>query len=265
MQQQLPSQRNRVLYAGVSILLAILFILALHFTLLSIGSEGALTAAAILMDYRPDNTMYPFSVQNVMWLIFFFALAELFGRYQDGRLEENQLYMKYLPEDDRTMLDSSDLGEYYRKLRHTVGEIQLFLPRLIKRIIFQFQGSKSIEQANTLLNSSLELYLHEIDLRYNILRYIMWLIPSLGFIGTVIGISLALNYAGGTGATEELSKLLPEITSRLAVAFYTTLLALVQSVILVFSMHIVQAREERCLNMAGQYCLDNLINRLYIH
>lgn len=264
-EQQLPSQRHRLLYAGIGLLIAVIFILILHVLLLSIGSEGALAAAAILLDYRPDNAVYPFTVQNIMWLVFFLGVAELYGRYQDGHLEKNQLSMKYLPEDDRTMLDSSDLGQYYNKLRTTAGSMPLFLPRLIKRIIFQFQGSKSIEQANTLLNSSLELYLHEIDLRYNILRYIMWLIPSLGFIGTVIGISLALNYAGGAGASQDLSVLLPEITSRLAVAFYTTLLALMQSVVLVFSLHIIQAQEEHCLNQAGQYCLDNLINRLYVH
>jgi len=57
--------------------------------------------------------------------------------------------------------------------------------------------------------------------------------------------------------------LLSELTQRLAVAFYTTLLALIQAAILVFIMHIVQAQEERSLNLSGQYCLDNLINRLY--
>jgi hypothetical protein len=35
------------------------------------------------------------------------------------------------------------------------------------------------------------------------------------------------------------------------------------SAVLVLIQHIVQAREERALNRAGQYCLDNLINRLY--
>ncbi|MBE8232818.1 MAG: MotA/TolQ/ExbB proton channel family protein [Endozoicomonadaceae bacterium] len=262
MAQQLPSRRNRLLYAGISLVAAVIFITALHFILTAFNFNDA---AAILLDYRPDHGSYPITVQNIMWLVFFLGIAELFGRYQDGQTEENQLHMKYLPEDDRTMLDSGDLGGYYKKIRNTVGDSDLFLPRLIKRIIFQFQGSKSIAQANSLLNSSLDLYLHEIDLRYNILRYIMWLIPSLGFIGTVIGISLALNFAGGDGAGMELDKLLPELTSRLAVAFYTTLLALVQSVFLVFSLHIIQAKEERCLNKAGQYCLDNLINRLYVH
>lgn len=53
------------------------------------------------------------------------------------------------------------------------------------------------------------------------------------------------------------------LSANLGVAFYTTLLALVQSAMLVLALHITQAREERVLNRAGQYCLDNLINRLY--
>ena len=113
------------------------------------------------------------------------------------------------------------------------------------------------------MNSSLELYMHEIDLRYNMLRYIMWLIPSLGFIGTVIGIALALNFAGAETTDFQDPKLLSKLADRLGVAFYTTLLALLQAAVLVFLMHLTQAREEKALNDAGQYCMDNLINRLY--
>jgi biopolymer transport protein ExbB/TolQ len=108
----------------------------------------------------------------------------------------------------------------------------------------------------------MELYLHEIDLKYNMVRYIMWLIPSRGFIGTVIGIAMALNYAG-TAAFQD-PNLLNELTARLGTAFYTTLMALLLSAVLVFLMHVSQGREERALNDAGQYCLDNLINRLYV-
>ncbi len=93
------------------------------------------------------------------------------------------------------------------------------------------------------------------------LRYIMWLLPTLGFIGTVQGISNALAFAGAAELNDP--SLLSNVTVRLALAFNTTLLALVMAGILVFAMHIIQGREERALNMAGQYCLDNLINRLY--
>ena len=47
-----------------------------------------------------------------------------------------------------------------------------------------------------MFNASLELFEHEVELRYNTLRYIVWLIPTLGFIGTAVGIALALSDAG---------------------------------------------------------------------
>jgi len=258
--QTLSPNKRRLIYALISLILGVFFILFLHFTL---AGETESVAAQLLLDYRTSNTLYPFTVQNLMWLVFFFGLGELAARLQDSQIENRQLRSSYLPEDEKTMLRAQDLGPIYQKVRNTAGsDTELFLPRLIRRIILQFQGSQSIDQANSLLNSSIELYLHEIDLRYNLLRYIMWLIPSLGFIGTVIGISLALNYAGA--ADPNAPDLLAELTQRLAVAFYTTLLALLQSVVLVFSLHVIQAKEEHCLNKAGQYCLDNLINRLYV-
>jgi hypothetical protein len=49
----------------------------------------------------------------------------------------------------------------------------------------------------------------------------------------------------------------------MAVAFDTTMLALCLSAVLVLAHHLVQQFEERVLNAVGQYCLDNLINRLF--
>ena len=38
---------------------------------------------------------------------------------------------------------------------------------------------------------------------------------------------------------------------------------LIMAAVLVFMQNLIQGREEKTLNKAGQYCLDNLINRLY--
>ena len=179
-------------------------------------------------------------------------------------VERSHLRRAYLPEDETTILQAPELRHIYANARANYeagGREGGFLPRLIQRVILQFRTSRSIEQANALLNSSLELYLHEIDLRYSMMRYVVWAIPTLGFIGTVIGISLALAFAGQVDVQDP--TLLAELTKRLAVAFNTTLLALVMAAILVLIQHIVQAREEGALNEVGQYCLDNLINRLY--
>ena len=213
--------------------------------------------AVTLLD-RTRST-YPLTVQNLTWLAFGLGVGELIVRARDARAERAELHKGYLPEDETTVLQAPELRRIYGRARASAHAgspaHERFLPRLIHRVVTQFQTSRSVDQANALLNSSLELFLHEIDLRYSLVRYIIWVIPALGFIGTVMGISLALAYAGAVD--------LQDPSLQLAVAFDTTLLALVLSAVLVLVQHVVQAYEERSLNQVGQYCLDNLINRLY--
>ncbi|NGX96775.1 MAG: MotA/TolQ/ExbB proton channel family protein [Candidatus Afipia apatlaquensis] len=218
--------------------------------------------AKTLLD-KGQGGRFPFSVQTPMWVLFFVALGEIYVRYLAASAEARQLRMNYLPEDDRTVLVAADLGSIYGNLRKSADLRKCFLPRLIDRCILQFQSSKSSEQSASLLNTSVEMFIHEVDLRYNMLRYICWVIPSLGFIGTVIGIGSALEFAGDPkNATAP--DLLTKVTGLLAVSFEGTFLALVLASILVFLQNIVQSKEEHSLNLSAQYCLDNLINRLYV-
>jgi flagellar motor component MotA len=218
-------------------------------------------AASVMLDITRQT--WPFTIQNVLWMAFFVGLGELAIRWRMLRLEEGQLDRGYLPEDEETVLrPGEDITPIYQKVRSSKHRDTCFVPRLITRCVLGFNLSHSADQTNSLLNSSLELFMHEVDLRYNMVRYITWLIPSLGFIGTVVGIMMALNYAGDR-ANVESPDMLYQVTERLGVAFSTTLLALVMAAVLVFIQNLVQAGEERALNRAGQYCLDNLINRLY--
>ena len=216
----------------------------------------------------PDDNgpPYPFTIQNGMWLLFFAAMSDVLVRFFQGGQELRQMGLGLLPEDEETVLQSRHLPEIYDLVRPPpLGEPRI-LQRLIMRIILQFQSSRSVDQANALLNSSLELVQHEIDLKYNMPRYTAWLIPTLGFIGTVIGIALALDQAGqmpDLGDEALLAEWLSVLTGKLALAFDTTLVALLLSAVLMFLMHVAQGREESALNRAGHYCLDNLVNRLY--
>lgn len=225
---------------------------------------GKVTAGAIVLDR--GSSIYPFTIQNLMWIIFFVGLGETVVRFLTGTKELRQLMLELLPEDPRTMLRAEDLPAIYGRIRGRHDAEQPFLQRLIARVVLQFQAGRSVEQANSLLNSSLELLQHEIELKYTVLRYLVWVIPTLGFIGTVIGIALALGEAGAIpdlNQPEQLRPWMQALTGRLGLAFNTTLLALLLSAVLVLFMHVAQQREESALNRSGQYCLDNLINRLY--
>jgi biopolymer transport protein ExbB/TolQ len=249
---------HRLKVMGISLVIGVAVVAALSFILSSPDSR----AGAFLLDRHTDGFVYPFTIQNVMWIMFFIGCGELWVRFSQSNVELAEIERHYLPEDESSMLRAEDLGAVYAKVKPEDGGQGLFLQRIIKRVILQFQASRSVDQSNSLFNSSLELFQHELELKYNMLRYLVWLIPTLGFIGTVVGIAFALDYAASVENPQD-PTLLAEISGRLGVAFYTTLLALIQSAFLMFALHIAQGREEMSLNQSGQYCLDNLINRLY--
>ena len=203
----------------------------------------------------------PFSVQTFLWLAFCIGLGEIAYRLFWCHKEMQEFGKSYLPEAPEVLLGAKDLVPIYRKVQQ--GQKTLFVPRLISRIVLQFQSAKSVDRANSLLNSSLDLFLHEVELRYNMLRYLVWLIPSLGFLGTVVGIIAGLNLAAVQYKEKAGEIDLAAVTDALAVAFYTTWLGLLMAAVLVFLNHLAQGREESVVNRAGQYCLDHLINKLY--
>lgn len=198
------------------------------------------------------------SVQAFMWVAMFVGMGELWIRSRALRSDRAILRTRLLPEDERSLLAAEDMHPLYVRARGMSRTA--VLPVLVRRLSMEFRKSKSIDRVNSLLDSSLELFLHRLDLRYTLLRYLVWVIPTLGFVGTVIGIANAMAFVGSGSVA--MDSLLTPTTQRLAVAFYTTLVALLQSGLLVLGMNSVQAGEEQVINDAGQYCLENLVMRL---
>lgn len=241
------------LILGLSILVGCIFIAVMSFLFMDT------VVGVIVLDSQTDLFPYPLTIQNIMHLIFFVGLGEIYIRWRVAQREQAFLRQQYLPEDDETVLQSHDLGPIRKRVSKIFDSEHGFLPSLIDLCILQFQSTRSIAQVVGVLNSSLDLINHRVDLRYTMLRYISWVIPTFGFIGTVVGIAYTL------GSIEDPSdpNLLTDLTSRLGVSFNTTIVALSLSAILVLLVHITQRLEERSVNHAGHYTLRNLINRLY--
>lgn len=243
---------GRVTMVALAIACAIIAVLSFS---LPYGSPSA----AMLLDHHKYSVFpYPFTIQNATYLIFAAGLADLYVRWRTARHELSFLKQQLLPEDDSAVLQISDLGPLRRRVSTLYDADNGFLPYLIDLSITQLQSSRSVDQAVSVLTSSLDLMMHKLDLRYQTVRYISWLIPTIGFIGTVVGIAVALEFINPENPDLGL------VTGSMAVAFYTTLIALIVSAIIVFFQHAVQKQEESALNAAGQYCLKNLINRLYV-
>lgn len=92
---------------------------------------------------------------------------------------------------------------------------------------------------------------------YGLLRLVVWAIPILGFLGTVIGITMAI----ANLAPDALEKSLPKVTSGLGVAFDTTALALALSIVLMFIQHYVDRAESNLLAEVDRRVEAELIGR----
>ncbi len=77
---------------------------------------------------------------------------------------------------------------------------------------------------------------------------VSWAVPILGFLGTVMGITLAI----ANVTPDQLDQSLPEVTGGLAVAFDTTALSLTLSLGLVFTTYLIRNRQEEILNKVDQ-------------
>ena len=89
------------------------------------------------------------------------------------------------------------------------------------------------------------------------IRYILWAIPSIGFIGTVRGIGDALG-----SANKAVSGDISAVTESLGVAFNSTLIALLLSILLMFLVHQLQLLQERLTFESEDYLDEHLIRHL---
>jgi biopolymer transport protein ExbB/TolQ len=100
--------------------------------------------------------------------------------------------------------------------------------------------NRSFHEANEVATEACDLHLELLNSRLSISKYILWAIPSIGFLGTVRGISEAL-----TKAHEAMQGDISGIGASLGVAFNSTYVALFLSLVLMLISNTLQGREER--------------------
>lgn len=280
--EYLKFEKNRMFFIVCGVGGAIFFILLLTI-LLTAGS----TAAKLFLDYHADSSSsvlpYPITIQNIMWIMLGIAIGDSVFRYRSAEKERKSIELELLPERSNSILTSETLPEVMEKAYVHIRRENLFLARLIHSAGMSFQTHASAQQSHEVMSSQVDLELHRLDLRYTLIRYIAWLLPTLGFIGTVIGISSALasievsmpsqtaevaplqseKKVPGNEKASVKKNLSKEVTNKLGLAFNTTIIALLQSVLVVLMSQFLQKKEEEIINEQSEYCLNNLIVRLY--
>ncbi|MCP3851954.1 MAG: MotA/TolQ/ExbB proton channel family protein [Gammaproteobacteria bacterium] len=152
-------------------------------------------------------------------------------------------------EDSKLLLQR--LNELPDRMRHYL------LPRALKVTVQRFFATQNVHDSATAMRDVCESESQRLETELSIIRYIAWAIPSVGFIGTVRGIGDALSQAN-----RAMEGNITGVTESLGVAFNSTFIALIISILLMFFVHQLQLLQERLVLDTEDYCDLNLISRL---
>ena len=155
-------------------------------------------------------------------------------------------------------------------------EVDYFQQRLLKdgnlvaircgRVLKAYIKSGDRTAANEFAIDDSSFYQTASESSYSFPRILVWAIPLLGFIGTVIGISGAVSGFSGflenSGDVEQIKEGIGAVTSRLGLAFDTTLLALFLSVLVMIPLVLVERYESNLLLGIDVFINDKLLPRL---
>lgn len=239
----------------IRILISLLATIILMFLLVSITPSE--NPARLLVMF--GGTMPEGLIQGFTYFLFFWGMLEVFNINKRLDYEKDALSAKLLPEKDNWILAPDDVNQLKLNMQKLEHSQQFFLSDLIKKACTKYRLSKSSSEVLGLVDSQINIYRSQIDSEQSFIRYTAWAIPSVGFIGTVLGIAAALGYADQAGTTEGLKK----VTDMLGVAFDTTLVALLLSIVLMFGIHYIDKKQEELFSSMSSYMNENLINRFY--
>jgi len=136
----------------------------------------------------------------------------------------------------------------------------------VRRALEHFALRADAREVETQLAARAQADADAVESSYTLVRVFIWAVPILGFIGTVIGIGASVGgFSESVGAAVDLAVMknaIGEVTTGLAVAFDTTLLALVMSILIMFPASALQKAEEDLLAEVEEYCDVHLLPRL---
>ncbi|NET62329.1 MAG: flagellar motor protein MotA [Symploca sp. SIO2E6] len=156
-------------------------------------------------------------------------------------------------------------GQPLVKLFYNLSSSGPLVATRCSRVLGAYIHSGSRKAATELALDDSTFYQAASESSYSLPRILIWAIPLLGFIGTVIGISGAVTGFSGfleqAGEIEQIKQGIGQVTTGLAIAFDTTLLALCLSVLVMIPLVLVERSESRLLLAIDVFINDKLLPR----
>jgi biopolymer transport protein ExbB/TolQ len=255
------------LYQLFALILAVIIVHAVYVTVVRPNAQAILdeqrakqAAGEVFEMERSIYIVVKDYEQESCFILAFWALAIMILKIKLVIHERNLLSQSLLEVTPGTSILPEDTRQYARSLQALPeNEREYLLPRALLTALQRFGSTRNIQHVSTSIKEVCEAEADRLDSELAMIRYLIWAIPSIGFIGTVRGIGDALTQAQKAVAGDIIG-----ITDSLGTAFNSTLIALVISILIMFIMHQLQLLQERLVLDTQNYCDVNLIRHLQV-
>ena len=216
--------------------------------------------------FRPAGSWIMGVVPGLIAFALFWTLADLALKLWTGRVNEHDLERPEIRQIPR-LVAQEDMVDTLGRVRS--GDRALLTRPVGRRVVWLLHHLEKTDaqRAHEILRHQSDLDADSAAASYRTVKLFIWAMPILGFIGTVLGISLAVGgfseFLTTSVSIDEIDSVtaeLGEVASGLSFAFDTTLLGLLAGLVASVASSGVQAREERMLTRLDELGLTIMAN-----
>ena len=259
---------SEFIYQLFALLIAVIVVHAVYVGAIRPSADAQLQKQAELQaageDFVPERTLAVVIrdfEQEACFILLIWALAIMGYKGRSTLQEQAMLERNLIDIPDGTSVLPEDAREYSRALESLpTREQDYLLPRTLLSSLQRFATTGSIQAVSDTIKEQSEVESDRLDSELSMVRYIAWAIPSIGFIGTVRGIGDALGQAYKAVEGD-----ISGVTVSLGVAFNSTFVALVLSIVIMFCLHQLQLSQERLVLDSQRYADKRLLRHLVAH
>lgn len=250
-----------------ALIISVIIVHAVYVAIIQPNAAAALAQQAAMQEADPQYVA-PMSVYVVLrdfeqessLMLMFWAIAIMGLKIHRNRTDSRLLERPLLNIAEGMSILPQDVRDYARPLQALPPEQRdSLLPRALLSALQRFGITRSVPDAASVVKDVCDTEADRLDTELTIVRYIAWAIPSIGFIGTVRGISMALSQAHQAASGDIIG-----VTTSLGVAFNSTLVALLASMLIMFMLFQLQLMQDRLVLDTQNYCETNLIRHLQV-
>ena len=253
----------------LALVLAILLVHTLYETLIRPQANAILEERTEAIENKVEGYEVKRSVyvtlkdyeQEICFILMLWAFAIMVTKAISVRAQHRLTQRDLVKIVEGTSVLPEDARVYMRTIQSLPEQARdSLLPRAVMTALQRFESTQEIQNASDAVRIVCEGEADRLDSELAMIRYISWAIPSIGFIGTVRGIGGALGLAHEVFQQDRITG----VTENLGIAFNSTLVALVISIVIMFFVHQLQRYQEEMVIDIESWCDENLLRHMQV-